>query len=124
MSDILTIKLPVYKSESDPGGFKNISDYISLVKQNFRNLMLTNPGERMMDPDFGVGIKRYLFENNTVELREKLSMQIKSQTAKYMSFIDILAISFGETREDENFLQIDIYYKIIPLGVEELFSVA
>ena len=43
-------------------GIKLIQDYKDLVKQNLKNLLLTIPGERIMDVDFGVGLRKYLFE--------------------------------------------------------------
>ena len=57
---LLTPKLPLVVDGST--GYRMIDNYTDLVKQNFKNLMLTNPGERMMDPTFGVGITTFLFE--------------------------------------------------------------
>ena len=39
---------------------------MEVIKQNFKNLVLTNPGERVMLTDFGVGIRRFLFEMNLI----------------------------------------------------------
>ena len=44
------------------GTYSLIDDYAKEIKQNFKNLLLTSPGERMMIPDFGVGLRSYLFE--------------------------------------------------------------
>ena len=33
------------------------------IKSNLLNLILTNPGERFMNPKFGIGIRKFLFEN-------------------------------------------------------------
>ena len=43
-------------------GIKLIKDYIDLVNQNLTMLLLTSPGERIMDPYFGVGMKQFIFE--------------------------------------------------------------
>jgi|TARA_R110000787_G_scaffold194262_1_gene305862 phage baseplate assembly protein W len=32
------------------------------VKSNLINLLLTSPGERLMNPSFGIGVRQYLFE--------------------------------------------------------------
>ena len=37
------------------------------LKSNFLNLLLTVPGERINQPNYGVGLKRKLFENNLDE---------------------------------------------------------
>ena len=57
------------------GLYSLVQSYKEEVKQNFKNLLLTSPGERMMDPDFGVGLRRYLFEQRTHsvgQIRQKI----------------------------------------------------
>ena len=60
-----------------------------VVKQNFINLMLTAPGERIADIEFGVGLRNFLFELNTTELRGQIGSRIASQTNKYMPFVQL-----------------------------------
>ena len=40
------------------------------IAQNLKNLVLTAPGERIMNSDFGVGIRNYLFRDNATPLYE------------------------------------------------------
>ena len=49
------------------------------VKSNLINLLLTEPGERINEPNFGVGLKSLLFEQNpNIEiLKEKINNQIE-----------------------------------------------
>ena len=49
------------------------------VKSNLINLLLTEPGERVNEPNFGVGLKGLLFEQNPdIEfLKEKINNQIE-----------------------------------------------
>ena len=37
------------------------------IKTNFLNLLLTVPGERINQPNYGIGLKNLLFENNIDE---------------------------------------------------------
>ena len=55
----LSPKLPVAKDPTD--GFALTKTYNEMIKQNLMNLVLTSPGERMMDIKFGVGIRDFLF---------------------------------------------------------------
>ena len=55
----LTPKLPLALG-GESGNYQLIQNYKDLIKQNFKNLILTSPGERMMDPHFGVGIRNFL----------------------------------------------------------------
>ena len=44
-------------------GYEMLVTIKQTTKQNLKCLLLTAPKERMMDPEFGVGLKKYLFEN-------------------------------------------------------------
>ena len=55
------VALPITKDSSD--GFTMLKSFRKTIKQNFKMLILTSPGERVMEPEFGVGIRRFLFEN-------------------------------------------------------------
>ena len=54
-------KLPLTYSKTD-GPYLLNKNLKETVKQNFKMLVLTSPGERVMVPDFGVGINSFLFE--------------------------------------------------------------
>jgi phage baseplate assembly protein W len=116
----LTPKLPLVKSGED-GTYRLIKTYKDLIKQNFTNLVLTAPGERMMDPHFGVGLRNFLFQNDGQILHSALEAKIGEQVAKYIPFIEIVAIDFGSYDEasnqlDRNSLMITLSYFIGPLG--------
>jgi hypothetical protein len=83
-------------------------------------MVLTAPGERIMDPDFGVGIYALLFENFASEVGEEARSRIYSQVSRYMPFIQVRSVNFsGEGTQDENKLIIAINYYIKPLGQED-----
>lgn len=42
--------------------FEYISDSLQNIRQNLKMIILTNPGEKIMDPQYGLGIRKYLFE--------------------------------------------------------------
>ena len=101
-------------------GIKLIQDYKDLVKQNLKNLLLTIPGERVMDTDFGVGLKKYLFEMDNDSLRGRIKGRINQQVRKYLSYITITNISFSSTSDDNivdrNSLSVSVSYQIVPLS--------
>ena len=59
-------------------------------------LLLTSPGERVMDPVFGVGIRRYLFEQATTETYEIVSEAISRQVALYLPHVEISSFNIEE----------------------------
>ena len=54
-------RLPLMLDSVD-GPYGLITTYKELATQKLKMLLLTNPGERIMNPDFGVGLKSYFFE--------------------------------------------------------------
>jgi phage baseplate assembly protein W len=97
---------------------RNDSDYVlvnnteDLVRQNLINLLLTSPGERIMDPEFGVGIRRFLFENNTPNTLSNIKNSIDSQVKKYMPFVGITNVLFNTSAQNQGYLGIIIVYNV------------
>ena len=56
-------KLPLYIDPVD--GIALNKTLKQMTRQNLKMIILTSPGERIMYPKFGVGLRRYLFMNNT-----------------------------------------------------------
>jgi phage baseplate assembly protein W len=91
------------------------------IKQNLKMLLLTTPGERIMNPDFGVGIKAALFQQNTEDLRQRINDRIMSQVDKYMNYVRILNLQIINDETSENTLYLLIKYQIPSVGsVDEL----
>jgi len=113
--------------DPDDGAFKNLKTLKDVVKQNLKMLLLTIPGERMMDPLFGVGIKQYLFEMNDTETYGRIGNDIRIQVSKYLPFIEIndILITGGADDDslDSHMASVQIYYRILPLDVEDILSI-
>ena len=105
----------------EDGPYALHKDLIGVVKQNFKNLVLTAPGERIMDPNFGVGMRRFLFEQNNAPTHASIRARIRRQVAEYMPFLDITDISFSTDLDGEGFransLLVSITFYIPSLGV-------
>ena len=79
-------------------------------KANLINLLLTEPGERVNLPDYGIGLKKLLFEQN-VDLISLKELIIK-QAAFYIPNVLVTDVEIG-TSEDEHSLFISITYRSI-----------
>lgn len=117
MASGLTVKLPF--SISGEGDFTEIKEYEDLVKQNLKNLILTIPGEKPMDINFGVGIQRYLFEPNLSFVYGEIESEISEKVEEYMPFLDLEEIRIAPDEENENLMRVQIFYVIVPLEVED-----
>jgi phage baseplate assembly protein W len=121
----LAPSLPLRKSTET--GYVLVKDYTKLVKQNFKNLLLTIPGERMMDPNFGIGIKRFLFEIDSPLLYDRISSKVRQQVNRYLPYLDIENIIFNSATEDPtmdlNSLGVIIEYRIVPLELSDQLEI-
>jgi|OM-RGC.v1.027558278 Phage baseplate assembly protein W len=105
-------KLPL---EFGDGGMESYTDdeIKEIIKQNFKMVIMTNPGERIMIPDFGVGIRRYLFELRDSENIETLLSEIEEQARTYIPPINVLDIEVAdEDPNNPNLLGLTISYEI------------
>ena len=88
----------------------------SSTRQNLKMLLLTSPGERIMLPQYGVGLKRYLFEQAPdFEIDEKIREQISIYAPQ------VIVISLNISRDNprviaksgnSNTLAVELIYEI------------
>ena len=88
--------------------FKGTTTVKEQVKSNLINLLLTEQGERVNEPDFGVGLKRLLFEQNIN--KEKLEEKINFQIGFYIPEITLMSVSVGSI-DNENKVYLTISYR-------------
>lgn len=116
----LSPKLPLTYDEQQ--GYRLNTGYEELIVQNLKMLLLTIPGERIMDPEFGVGLKKYLFEPNTTAVHGEIAAKIQQQAQRYIPSVDILSVDFftSENTYDipDNYLHIRISFFIKPLEMD------
>tara|TARA_R100000664_G_C2727695_1_gene119151 strand:+ start:61 stop:459 length:399 start_codon:yes stop_codon:yes gene_type:complete len=119
-------KLPLLVNKQD-GPYGLNKTLKEAIKQNFKNMILTSPGERVMIPNFGVGLRRYLFSNVNSNLFEALTQRIQTQVDTYMPFIDIIEISFVTSDESSNLsineIQTNIRYSIPGISLPDTLQI-
>jgi phage baseplate assembly protein W len=84
------IKTPLELGEGHDGIFKMHNDIISQIHDNFKNLLLTNHGDRLGLYDFGANLSELAFELIQNEaLDTEVARRISIATKKYMPFIEL-----------------------------------
>ena len=80
------------------------------AKANLLNVLLTYPGERVNMPNFGVGLKKLIYENHidTEELKDKINNQVNF----YVPEIEIQDLLINLDK-DEHVLQITLSYVLL-----------
>ena len=116
----LAPRLPLRRDSGD--GFGVLKTFEAMAKQNLKMLLLTVPGERVMLPLYGVGMKRYLFEHATQETFAEIDQRIRQQARTYMPYISIQKVQFGRSNMDQNVLGISIKFSIPRIGSTEILQ--
>tara|TARA_R110002020_G_scaffold188465_2_gene387143 strand:- start:1646 stop:2047 length:402 start_codon:yes stop_codon:yes gene_type:complete len=99
-----------------------------LAKQNLKMLVLTNPGERVMIPEFGSGIRRLLFENPDGKLDSTIRSRIFQQVDRYMPYIKISGIKIFPATDAQNHnqdfhtLSVIINYTVDNFGITDFLK--
>ena len=105
-------KLPLaYDKKHGPYGL--IVDPKEEIKQNLLNIVLTNPGERVMDSNFGVGIGAFLFENFTPDVKTQIAERVSTQIAKYLPSVQVTSVN-SAFDEGRNLLYVRLEFFIPP----------
>ena len=120
----LSPKLPLQLDPND--GYALNKKYSEMVTQNLKMLILTAPGERIMDPEFGVGIRNYLFEQNISLTHHELEVKIREQVSKYLPYLEVKTTILGPDEIESgnpNLLKVKIKYFIKPLQIYDVVEI-
>jgi phage baseplate assembly protein W len=82
------------------------------VRQAFKNLILTNIGERPFNPFFGSNIDRTLFENFDPFLVEDISRYINLAAQQFEDRVNVLSVTVIDNT-DQNSLSVNVVFSII-----------
>ena len=99
-----------------------VSKDASAIKQAIVNLLMTNKGERLMNPNYGSDIRRYLFEPLDYGTAQQIIGNIEFTISKWEPRIQILNLDAIPNYNDNGF-DVEMTYEIIgtdapPIAVE------
>jgi len=124
----LGVPYPIVKNAR---GFLYSQDGIDQIKSDMLVLLLTNPGERVMNPTFGTPLRKLIFEPNDVALRLQAKNMIINSIKKWepriavtnievSSKIDKNSLNKAEQKQDlEHILFIRIIF-VDPQNIKEV----
>ena len=92
------------------------------LRQDFKFLMLTEPGEWPMNPDLGVGLRRYLFNNYNAESLRGVEARIRDQLEKYLSRVNLISATFDSDPEQVDRSQISLIIRYTVMGTTQEVS--
>ena len=106
-----------------PYGYPLVKTTKSAATQHLKMLLLTAPGERMMDPAFGVGLRNFLFEQKNDTVYANMVAKIREQVSIYTPYINIVDVLIQDpslqSTISENNLVVRIVYSIPSLDTQD-----
>ena len=101
------VKIGIAFPLNETNMFQGTSTFKEQAKTNIINVLLTEPGERINLPNYGLGIKGMLFQND-LDL-ETLKINAQTQIAKWVPNIVLIDIK-TQLSKDRHSFSINITY--------------
>lgn len=102
------IETPLQMGADHEGLFKMHKNMQDQIADNFRNLLMTNHGDRYGLYDFGANLSELAFEMGTEDGDTEAMRRIARATKKYMSFISLENFEPLVMRNDKDIARIGI----------------
>jgi uncharacterized protein len=80
------------------------------IRQMIEQVLFTAPGERVMRPSFGTGVKQLIFAPNSTELATATEFMIQSALQQWLG--DVLLVEAVSVESRESSLHIHVQYVI------------
>ncbi|HET6787898.1 MAG TPA: GPW/gp25 family protein [Aquabacterium sp.] len=89
------------------------------VRQSIFTILDTEPGERVMRPDFGCGLRRYLMQPNNPGTRAGIGRDITNALTRWESRIKVTDVTVTPT-DDRSMVLIEIRYAHVLDGRQDI----
>jgi phage baseplate assembly protein W len=91
------------------------------IKNNLINYFLTEPDERYLNPNYGGGLRSFIFENITSLTNDDILSSIRFQIGQFFPNVSILDLNIKNENSDidANQIVVSITYEIINTGITD-----
>jgi len=107
------LTLPLYL---DNGQIASTKTTLEAVKQNVLNLLNTEMGERVMQPNLGIMLKRFLFEPFSNEVVDNIGSVIVEAMNHWMPFVQIndirVKMSDNESGDFKSTMEVSVDFSL------------
>jgi len=99
-------------------GFTSNYTTAEATKYNLINFFLTNPGERIGNPEFGGGLRNFIFSQINQQSTEFLKEDIQSKISSEFPNVDVQELNVTAS-PDNNEVSVSIFYSIFNTNIED-----
>ena len=105
-----------------PGVFRSNFTTKQAIKNNLINYFLTNPGERPLNPNFGGGLRSFIFEQISTDNLDFLKERISNDLRTFFSNIEINNLEILR-QEDLNTITVSLTYSVINTNINDTLEI-
>ncbi|SRR6266545_421735 len=89
------------------------------IRQDIRVILLTEPGDRLMLPEFGAGLGRFLFQPNTVATHRLIEERVSRALTLWEPRIRLESVTVDADAADVQSAAVTIRYSLIATGASD-----
>ena len=98
--------------ELDASGVISMAVYEEDVRQAIRIILTTSPGERVMRPDFGAGLKDFVFEPINTTTMALIEQRVEKALLTWEPRIDLQSVTVKSDAQEHGKLLVGIEYRV------------
>ena len=106
------IDFPFARVPNQDGYFKTTKTTVESIKNNIRLLLHTESGERVFQPNMGMNLKQFLFEQITEDTSIQIENDIVNVFETWLPFVDLRDIQINTDNQNKNQIDINIVFNI------------
>jgi phage baseplate assembly protein W len=96
----------------DSRGALALVAYEEDIRQSIQIILATNPGERVMRPEFGAGLRDFVFEPADLSTIQRVQTRVQESLIDWEPRIDVQAVTVTLDPVTKSALYIGITYKV------------
>jgi hypothetical protein len=101
-----------FPPEVNNEGSIELTEYGADVQQAILIILGTNPGERVMRPDFGAGLNAFVFEPVNTATMNAIATQVRESLIDWEPRITVLQVNVSPDPTQLNLLNVSVNYQI------------
>tara|TARA_B100000902_G_scaffold90064_1_gene93798 strand:- start:762 stop:1187 length:426 start_codon:yes stop_codon:yes gene_type:complete len=90
--------------------FQMTKTSLEQAQHNIRNLILTYPGERAQQPEFGSRLRELLFEQQDDELPNKIDEEVRRSIGQWLPYINVITVDTLTDEGDNSKVFVEVKY--------------
>jgi phage baseplate assembly protein W len=93
------------------------------IRESIRLILMTEPGERLMLPRFGAGLRHFLFEPNTVATHRQIQERITQALSRWEPRIRLTGVEVQADPNDPQAALATLRYELVASQATDQLSV-